>query len=130
MKLFCVANDRISQRDLEVLELIRKAIEALPNGPKWTCHSVVRIVSPLSPGFKVSDGYFANAWAHSWLQSPTAIIDVYPVAGSAPILVSTLKLSPWADLYRQANLADGQIETARRLVGKFRSGLINIRDRA
>lgn len=85
---------------------IREAFERLPDfqGEKLTCHAVCEAFATRF-GVICVDGVFGRWFDHSWLihqDHPKVVMDIYPVAGGAPIIVYTgLPLLPWGNLYVQ-----------------------------
>ena len=109
MEFYAAAKGTIKPSDMALFWNIVRIVEHLPDivfDPKerdWglcknqvTCHLVCRALAAHFPAEYV-DGYFTRGYQHSWLlpNSRSSIIDVYPVAGASPFIVSVPRPSPW-----------------------------------
>src|SRR3990167_979709 len=88
----------IPSRDLDLFNIIRKIIPAIPditfgNRPDGTkipisCHLLTRALAFVLPTLKVCDGIIDPGYPHSWLMTEhDCIIDPYPIgAVGGPII--------------------------------------------
>lgn len=95
----------IPQELLDLFKAMRKFIEELPDfeGEVLTCHALCAALAQLHPSLRPVDGSFGGMFEHSWLiddRYPKALMDMYPVAGAVPYIISTShSFLPWARLY-------------------------------
>ncbi|NNM83737.1 hypothetical protein HKL94_00750 [Candidatus Parcubacteria bacterium] len=134
-------SDPIPSDDMEMFRRIAKVVQEIPDklfDPEnkhvncinhYSCHLICRGVEAHFKGVRTEDGYFHRHHQHSWLVSKSgrSIIDVYPVAGATPFIVSTERASPWSELYKINTRYSGMfhtdtfranVETTIRLVGQ------------
>lgn len=102
----------VSKNDLELFKKIRRTIKELPDvdldgETVVSCHMVCRALAEHFPA-TCRDGFFGANSTHSWLVTDKGlIIDAYPWAMvGGPVMVYTGGFSPWATLYREADLSD------------------------
>jgi len=115
MEYYATKNQRLSPF-VEQLAVIREIMAELPDSSLITCHTVSRAFCPFLRGnWRVADGHFAHrGMCHGWLwhrdqynleheEPRELILDIYPVAGTGPILVACGYPSPWSNLYMEDN---------------------------
>ena len=117
MEFYAAAKGNIKPADMTLFGNVARIVEHLPDivfDPKereWelcknqvTCHLICRALAAYFPAECV-DGYFTKGYQHSWLvpHSRSSIIDVYPVAGASPFIVSMDWRSPWKKFYLPAD---------------------------
>ncbi len=97
---------------------MRQKLETLPDfeDEEFTCHSVCAAFAKRY-SLQVIDGRFSDIFDHSWIVDqnyPKVLIDLYPVAGGSPLIVSASNtLLPWRKLYSPKNINYDQISFER-----------------
>ncbi len=105
----------ISEDDLALFSRIKKAVEQM-NDPDLgvdeqgvkillSCHVLARAVARIFP-VQVRDGYFADSYEHSWLETKSGhLIDLYPVAtiGGPVMIDGQTPLSPSHRIYTRTS---------------------------
>lgn len=73
--------------------------------PEWSCHVVARVFALQRKDWNVSDGFYLrrgteHSWLWRWIDGESvAILDIYPVAGTRPVLLDGSRHSPVNDAY-------------------------------
>lgn len=102
MTPFCLQVSLIASSDLVILNWVRDAVDAMPDG--LTCHDVCARLAAAHTQLRHVTGKF-NGADHSWLRLEHAectLLDPYPWAcASGPLLVDVRTGSPWAPLYQE-----------------------------
>ena len=108
MTPYAVKNGDILPEELAVLRMVQDIFRALTDKDyEVSCHHLCHAMGSIFSFLQVEDGYFGPGHEHSWLvlkdKSPDGkiILDVYPVAGTAPFMIYAHWNVPWRSLYRQ-----------------------------
>lgn len=103
-----VVHEMVEHAGWAVTELARcqRWFNTVSLDSRTSCHVMCLLWRDQSMLWEMESGYFdrIGAFQHSWLRYGDLILDVYPVAGFCPMMVSW-KHSPWAGLYRQSERA-------------------------
>jgi len=97
----------------DAVEAPRMSRLAGPPKRFWSCHALARAflrITGDSSAWRVADGYFMRRGSeHSWLwrhvEDTVAVLDLYPVAGAAPMLVDAGGRSPWGAAYIESAMS-------------------------
>lgn len=103
---YAVASNDITAGAVALFDNVKSWLSACDFGPTSSCHQVCASLARQFGGLLLHKrGKFAGVAEHSWLELPPAdgdvIIDPWPVAGGAPMLLYSGPQSPWNRVYKE-----------------------------